>query len=90
MEFLKKYWHVIGIICIGIIAINVFSSSDSSSADADYRYHNEPDYVCGSNTYNCSDFSSHREAQSVLDGCRGDVHRLDRDNDGIACESLLD
>lgn len=46
---------------------------------------------CSSNTYNCSDFSTHSEAQAVFEACGGvsnDVHRLDADKDGIACESL--
>ncbi len=46
---------------------------------------------CSSNAYNCSDFSTQAEAQSVYDTCGGvnnDIHRLDADKDGIACESL--
>ncbi len=46
---------------------------------------------CSSNIYNCGDFSTHAEAQAVFDSCGGtsnDVHRLDGDEDGIACESL--
>jgi len=48
-------------------------------------------YVCSSDTYNCGDFDTHAEAQAVFEDCGGvsnDVHKLDRDNDGIACESL--
>ena len=47
--------------------------------------------VCSYNTYNCSDFSTHREAQEVFEYCgglRNDIHGLDGDNDGIACEIL--
>ena len=47
---------------------------------------------CSGNIYNCSDFSSHTRAQACYDYCKsqgyGDVHRLDGDNDGSACESL--
>ena len=47
---------------------------------------------CSANVYNCSDFSTHAEAQEVFEYCFEqvgfDVHRLDADNDGIACESL--
>ena len=49
-------------------------------------------YNCSSNIYNCTDFSTHTEAQSVYESCGGvanDIHKLDRDNDGVACESLL-
>lgn len=47
---------------------------------------------CSGNVYNCSDFSTRAQAQSCYNYCRsqgrGDVHKLDRDNDGDACESL--
>ncbi|MCK4386929.1 MAG: thermonuclease family protein [Candidatus Pacebacteria bacterium] len=46
---------------------------------------------CSSNVYNCSDFKTHDEAQTTYDYCGGvnnDIHRLDRDKDGEACESL--
>jgi len=36
--------------------------------------------------------ATHAEAQACYEYCiaqgRGDVHRLDRDKDGLACESL--
>ena len=45
---------------------------------------------CSGNIYNCGDFSSHTAAQACYDYCRslgkGDIHGLDRDKDGIACE----
>lgn len=47
---------------------------------------------CSDDLYNCADFSLQREAQACFDHCQsigqGDVHRLDSDKDGIACESL--
>ena len=49
------------------------------------------DCYCGSNTYNCDDFSTHEEAQELFDCCggvRNDIHQLDRDGDGVACETL--
>lgn len=36
----------------------------------------------------CADFDTQDEAQEVLDADPGDPHRLDADNDGVACESL--
>lgn len=49
-------------------------------------------YICTSDAYNCSDFATQSEAQEVFDYCVnlgfGDIHRLDRDNNGVACESL--
>jgi micrococcal nuclease len=47
---------------------------------------------CSGNLYNCSDFSTHAQAQACYEYCkslgRGDIHRLDSDKDGVACESL--
>lgn len=47
---------------------------------------------CSSNIYNCSDFGTQSSAQACFNYCvsqgRGDVHGLDADDDGIACESL--
>jgi endonuclease YncB( thermonuclease family) len=47
---------------------------------------------CSGNQYNCSDFSTHASAQACYEYCnsvgRGDIHRLDGDYDGSACEDL--
>jgi Excalibur calcium-binding domain len=37
---------------------------------------------------NCSDFSTQAQAQAVYDQDPSDPNGLDRDNDGVACESL--
>ncbi len=46
---------------------------------------------CQANIYNCSDFSNQESAQAVYEQCLAevgkDVHDLDRDNDGTACEN---
>lgn len=49
-------------------------------------------YSCSTNTYNCTDFATHAEAQAMYEMCGGtsnDVHKLDSDKDGVVCESLL-
>lgn len=38
--------------------------------------------------YNCSDFETQAEAQRILDSTPGDPYQLDRNSDGVACESL--
>ncbi len=47
---------------------------------------------CSANLYNCSDFSTHQQAQACYEYCLslgvGDVHSLDADADGNACERL--
>lgn len=51
-----------------------------------------PVCVCTHDAYNCTSFSRQSQAQACYNYCRelgrGDVHRLDRDNNGRACESL--
>lgn len=47
--------------------------------------------ICDSNSYNCSDFKTQAEAQRIFESCGGvsnDIHRLDGNKDGEACESL--
>jgi Excalibur calcium-binding domain len=48
-------------------------------------------YQCRRNAYNCSDFRTRLAAQAAFMACggrRNDVHRLDEDGDGFACERL--
>ncbi len=52
---------------------------------------NSSAYICSYNAYNCTDFSTHAEAQAVYEVCGGpnsDIHGFDRDKDGLACETL--
>src|SRR5215204_938302 len=44
----------------------------------------------GGGDLNCADFSMHREAQREFAKNRTDPNNLDADNDGIACEELID
>ncbi len=48
--------------------------------------------MCGDAVYNCDDFTTQEEAQEVYEYCKfgagNDPHRLDGDNDGVACEAL--
>lgn len=48
--------------------------------------------MCSANTYNCSNFKTQKEAQGLFDYCMAqvgiDIHKLDQDNNGDACESL--
>ena len=47
------------------------------------------EYNCESDTYNCGDFLTQAEAQEVFEYCGDDdIHRLDADGNGLACESL--
>ncbi|MCR4324143.1 MAG: excalibur calcium-binding domain-containing protein [Candidatus Curtissbacteria bacterium] len=64
------------------------TSTDSSvSGITDTNYSEERPPSTGD--YDCSDFSSHSEAQDFFDSeGYGDPHGLDRDGDGEACETL--
>ena len=48
--------------------------------------------ICSYNAYDCGNFSSWTEANNIYQYCinngYGDIHRLDRDNNGYPCESL--
>ena len=48
--------------------------------------------VCTADVYNCPHFDTHDEAQATFENCfdqtRRDVHGLDGDDDGDACENL--
>lgn len=43
---------------------------------------------CIHNNCNCSDFANQKAAQAVLQAFPDDPHGLDRNQDGVACESL--
>jgi hypothetical protein len=48
-------------------------------------------YRCRMNLYDCSDFRTRIAAQAAYQACggpRSDVHGLDDDRDGLACERL--
>lgn len=55
---------------------------------------NDPDcQECSLDFYNCSDFPSQLQAQECYNFCNRtttekDIHQLDKDNNGIACENL--
>lgn len=65
------------------------SSENSGCLWEDY---DESVHICSSNYYNCADFSTQAEAQVVMDYCMdkvgSDIHYLDGDKNGVACESL--
>jgi hypothetical protein len=43
---------------------------------------------CSHDAYNCGDFATCADVRRVFDACPTDVHGLDRDDDGVPCESL--
>lgn len=79
---------------LGLWADNVCSEENNIIIDNEQPVNEEPTtgYICSSNTYNCTDFSNQSDAQKVYDYCNAqigiDIHKLDGDNNGLACESL--
>jgi hypothetical protein len=49
---------------------------------------------CAGDCYDCQDFDSKSDAQRCYDYCmsigKGDVHGIDKDSDGVACNSILE
>ena len=60
------------------------SSGDDSTGDEEVDVPPVP----ADGDYNCGDFDTQEQAQYVLEDESGDPHGLDRDGDGVACESL--
>jgi hypothetical protein len=63
-------------------------SATKSESSATASTENLP--ACVQKNCNCSDFSPRKQAQAVLDAFPDDPHGLDRNKDGVACESLPD
>ncbi len=66
-----------------------FGLRDSPSTSTWVRY--QVGYQCWRNVYDCWDFRTQAEAQAVFEACGGpkrDVHHLDWDGNGIACDGL--
>jgi len=81
---------VLGLLIFLIIKIVPWEKQDTS-ASTEHDTSESTEYNCESDTYNCGDFSTQAEAQEVFEYCGGvgnDIHRLDADGNGLACESL--
>ncbi len=67
-------------------------SLEESMVERDTEGNAQYGAMCEQNVYNCTDFATQAEAQEVYDTCttadNRDRHGLDRDGDGIACQSL--
>ena len=82
------YGVIIGIIVL--IGWVIFGGSDNKSGYRDDDYFTERSYE-EYGGYDCSDFSTQEEAQEFFEdegGPKNDYHGLDRDEDGVACETL--
>lgn len=74
-------WIVAVIVIIGLIIFSIFVIRNVGNVKDS----------CGEDVFNCDNFATQDEAQDVFDACGGvdnDVHQLDRDGNGVACEGL--
>ncbi len=97
----KKWgWIIMGILAAILIILTViflvipaFSEGENNSYEvsSNISQNEETEVICVTDTYNCDDFPNQFEAQMTYNRCLrlfGDIHRLDNDGDGEACESL--
>jgi len=78
-------WIVIGIIVVGIIFVGVWVLLNSEKREL------TGEDICLKDIYNCGDFATQSKAQDIFEQCGGvenDVHGLDKDKNGLACEGL--
>lgn len=76
----------LGILILIIVGVLVFFLLISDEKKVNVK----TGFNCESNIYNCDDFLTQEEAQEVYEECgiENDIHQLDRDGNGLACESL--
>ena len=75
-----EYWSVAA---KTVITPQAMSTQSSAGAVCD----------CSYNRYNCKDYSGHDATQAGYEYCialgKGDIHQLDGDKNGIACEGYI-
>tara|TARA_Y100000310_G_scaffold147939_2_gene147208 strand:- start:8244 stop:8519 length:276 start_codon:yes stop_codon:yes gene_type:complete len=88
-----KVWaFIIGILIIIFIAVSSMLLFQDDTGTPINPNTEETICNCQEDSYNCSDFSDQIDAQSCYDSCLEqtgtDIHQLDKDGEGLACESL--
>jgi hypothetical protein len=82
-----RRWAGPAALAAGAFLALCFGLRDSPSTWARYQV----GYQCWRNVYDCRDFHTQAEAQAVYEACGGpkrDVHHLDWDGNGRACDYL--
>jgi len=93
MNFKEIFSSIIG---LAILVGGVYFVATLFKGDSSKKYQYDNDYSTTRSyeeygDYDCSDFSTHQEAQDFFEnngGIDNDYHGLDRDGDGVACETL--
>ena len=90
---MKKWliW-VIAIIILVALLVTGYSLTRQKFRSATDKIDINDEGDCSSDIYDCTDFANQEIAQITYSRCMNevgyDVHNLDKDNDGKACESL--
>lgn len=79
MSLLRRFVTVVSTVGLAGLAFTGVSIADDSAVAAASAAAVQEDL-------DCADFGSQEEAQATLEADPSDPHRLDADNDGIACE----
>ena len=74
---MKPYLLAIVLLIIVVLIILMFAETKQVSE------------LCKEDLFNCNNFTNQSQAQEVFNQCEEDVHHLDNNNDGVACESLI-
>ena len=78
------------LVILGIISFILFLLFRSDSGYALPK--GDLKWGCSYDFYNCDDLQTQAEAQEIFETCGGienDIHLLDKDGNGIACEGLV-
>ena len=84
-----RRWAASAALAVSAALALYFGLRDSPSPSTMARY--QVGYQCWRNVYDCRDFRTQAEAQAVYLACGGperDVHHLDWDGNGRACDYL--
>jgi len=89
MTWIKTNWFKYGGFAIIFIAV-MFTAASCNNSNQNDDYSTERSFE-ESGDRDCSDFTTQREAQRFFEsegGPKTDFHNLDRDKDGVVCETL--
>lgn len=92
-KIIRNLIIVVCIIFIALFVVLFFLVNFNVGNNLDNPSMNES-VDCSTDIYNCEDFTNCEEARVVFDKCMNftssDIHGLDLDKDGIACNSLCE
>ena len=89
--YLQIILIILGIVIAVLLIFLVWQITINMQDSGDYL--TDSTDSCTGDIYDCGDFSNKEDAQRIYDYCfnltKNDIHNLDNDGDGIACEGLI-